>query len=138
MKQVGIAVAILILPDGRLVLQRRTADAKVAPGKLGFFGGHIEEGESPDEAIVRELAEEISFPIVLDSMKRRGSYILPNVISMGDEITFHVYEADVPDMEFDIFEGEAAEAYRAEEIFTRTDVSRSTQYVIEKVSKQWH
>lgn len=138
MTQLGIVVALLILPDKRLILQRRSTDAPVAPGMLGFFGGHIEDNESPDEAIVRELAEEISLPVALDSMKRRGSYLLPEPISMGSTITFHVYEAVVPTMEFDIFEGEAAEAYAAEEVMQRNDVSRSTQYVIEKVSTKWH
>lgn len=138
MKIIEIAVALLILPDKRFVLQRRTADAIISPGKLGFFGGHVEENETADEAIVRELTEEISLPIAMDQLKRRGSYLLPEAISMGSEITFHVYEADILTIKFDIFEGEAAEAYTAKEIGQRTDVSASTQYVIKKVSKAWH
>jgi len=42
-------------------LQKRTKDAKNYPDMFGFFGGHIEEGESPEEAFKREIKEELNF-----------------------------------------------------------------------------
>jgi 8-oxo-dGTP pyrophosphatase MutT (NUDIX family) len=33
------------------------------PGHWGFFGGHIESGETPEQAVVREVYEEISYSI---------------------------------------------------------------------------
>ena len=43
------------LPDGRVVLQRRTKDAPYGAGLLGIFGGWVEEGETTDECLIREI-----------------------------------------------------------------------------------
>ncbi len=42
-------------------LQKRSQDAARAPGMLGMFGGGLEEGESKEDALVRELREELSY-----------------------------------------------------------------------------
>ena len=52
--------AILIL-DENYVLQLRSNDPNIpAPGRWGFFGGGIEKEESPEQAIKREILEELS------------------------------------------------------------------------------
>jgi len=51
-------VAIIINKQGEFLLQKKTTDYEWFPGKWGFFGGGIEEGETPKEAIKRELLEE--------------------------------------------------------------------------------
>lgn len=52
---------------GRLLLMLRTMDAPTHPGYWGLFGGAIEEGESPGQAIKREAKEELD--IELKKMK---------------------------------------------------------------------
>lgn len=42
-------------------LQKRSENAKRIPGYFGFFGGGAEEDESPEEALRREMKEEINF-----------------------------------------------------------------------------
>ncbi len=39
----------------------RTADARVNPGVYDFFGGGLDEGESPEAALIRELGEELEY-----------------------------------------------------------------------------
>ncbi|MEM9449331.1 MAG: NUDIX hydrolase [Cyanobacteria bacterium P01_E01_bin.6] len=61
-----VAIAILHQqqPDGSLqfLMQLRDDIPGIAyPGHWGFFGGHIELGESPDVAVTRELVEEINY-----------------------------------------------------------------------------
>jgi mutator protein MutT len=47
--------------DGRFFLQRRSAAAKRFPGLWEFPGGKVEAGETPREALVRELREEVDW-----------------------------------------------------------------------------
>lgn len=55
-----VAMAIIYDPSsGVVLLQHRTKDAPISPDKWGLFGGHGEEGENPQQALVRELREEM-------------------------------------------------------------------------------
>ena len=58
-----ISVALAMLHrDGRWLLQLRDdIDSIIYPGHWGLFGGHVEPGESPADAVQRELEEEISW-----------------------------------------------------------------------------
>jgi mutator protein MutT len=53
-------VLIFIDKKGKILLQKRGTYSKGGE-KLGYFGGNIEEGENPLEALVRELQEEIRY-----------------------------------------------------------------------------
>ncbi|MFM1798021.1 MAG: hypothetical protein RLZZ117_299 [Cyanobacteriota bacterium] len=58
---VEVALA-LVEQEGRWLLQLRDdLDWIVAPGCWGLFGGHLDPGETPEEALRRELLEEISW-----------------------------------------------------------------------------
>jgi 8-oxo-dGTP pyrophosphatase MutT (NUDIX family) len=55
---VRIALALLLDADGAVLLQLRDQDAPAEPGQWSLPGGHVEEGEDPERAARRELAEE--------------------------------------------------------------------------------
>jgi 8-oxo-dGTP diphosphatase len=58
---ISVAVAI-IYQDGKYLMQLRDELPSIAyPGVWGFFGGHVEPGESPEIALERELVEEINY-----------------------------------------------------------------------------
>lgn len=52
-------VGALLVRDGKVLLGRRAADRAWLPGAWDLFGGHVEPGETPEEALRRELAEEL-------------------------------------------------------------------------------
>jgi 8-oxo-dGTP diphosphatase len=58
-------VAICILyREGKFLMQLRDDIPTILyPGLWGFFGGHIEAGETPEVAVVREIAEEIDYAL---------------------------------------------------------------------------
>lgn len=55
------AVAIIVLTDGRYLMQLRDDKPGIFyPNHWGLFGGGIEEGETPEAALYRELHEELN------------------------------------------------------------------------------
>ena len=56
--------AILINPQGQVLLQQRDDNPAIRyPGHWSLFGGTIEDDESADEAVAREVQEEIDFEL---------------------------------------------------------------------------
>lgn len=77
-EQVEVAIAILYR-QGQLLMQLRdNIPGILYPGYWGLFGGHIEPGETPEEALKRELLEEISYAVPEASLF--GYYPEPHVL----------------------------------------------------------
>lgn len=49
--------------DGRLFFQRRSPDRKLFPDTWDIVGGHLEPGESVEEALRREVEEETGWTL---------------------------------------------------------------------------
>jgi 8-oxo-dGTP pyrophosphatase MutT (NUDIX family) len=55
--------ALIVDDDGRVFVQRRSADRRLFPGSWDIVGGHVEPGESLDAALRREIAEETGWAL---------------------------------------------------------------------------
>jgi 8-oxo-dGTP diphosphatase len=82
-------VGAALVRDGRVLAARRTAPAATA-GRWEFPGGKVEDGESPEAALVREIAEELGVLIVV----RRW---LAGAVPIGSTRELTVALADVVD-----------------------------------------
>ncbi len=71
MKTRKVSVIIFYDDKKRILLQDRRGINKLGEA-WGFFGGKIEEGESPEQAVVRETKEELNFD--LKNYKYVGEY----------------------------------------------------------------
>jgi mutator protein MutT len=56
-------VTAILRQHGRILLCHRTPQRLAAPNVWGLPGGHVEAGEAAEEALVRELAEELGIKV---------------------------------------------------------------------------
>ena len=83
-----IAVA-MIERQGQWLLQLRDdIEGIVHPGTWGLFGGHLDPGETPEQALRRELLEEISWQptavelVMVHHIHRRTAHVFQAELSV--------------------------------------------------------
>lgn len=57
-----VVACALVDPDGRLLIAQRPEGRSMA-GLWEFPGGKVEQGEMPEDALIRELGEELSIDV---------------------------------------------------------------------------
>lgn len=82
MRESGRRAAVLVplchvRGEASILFTLRTSDVGTHKGQVSFPGGHIEEGETPADAAVRELVEEVG-----DVLHGRV-----DVLGMSDDVT---------------------------------------------------
>jgi 8-oxo-dGTP pyrophosphatase MutT (NUDIX family) len=100
-----VAVGLIVADDGPVLLQLRD-DRPGLPGagQWGFFGGHLEPGERPAEAFLREMDEELGW-----RPKHFEHYLTTTVDRGGWHVVSHVFAAhlDVSVDQLTLGEGQA-------------------------------
>ena len=77
MKKLQISVGIIRNAEGEIYITQRAADAHMA-NKWEFPGGKIESGETPEEALVRELQEEVGITVTTLQQFDKLEYQFPD------------------------------------------------------------
>ena len=120
------------LPNGSIGIQRRTKDASYAPGRLGIFGGWVEKGETVDECLIREIKEETSLNTDSLNITFIKDFVIPAGPDFDRDRHFYLYETSVPDLTFEVYEGDGAEAFTLEELMKREDLPGSAEVVFKQ------
>lgn len=67
---IRVAVCVAVVCNGQVLLTRRAATMRTFPERWVFPGGHVDHGESLEEAGIREVREETG--LVVDSLTLLG------------------------------------------------------------------
>jgi 8-oxo-dGTP diphosphatase len=82
----NVSVLILYDNDSKMLLQHRTKDAPTFPDYWAFFGGGVEEGESPEQAVKRESLEELGYELTAPRLFAAQTFVYN-----GSTYTKHVF-----------------------------------------------
>lgn len=100
MKTIEVVAAVIVRDNAILATQRGYGDFA---GGWEFPGGKVEEGETPEQALVREIAEELDAVISVDGFLTTVEHDYPNF-----HLTMHCYASHVEEGELTLLEHSAA------------------------------
>lgn len=110
------AVHAILKVGNRFVLQLRDDKPGIsAPGMWSLFGGLLEKGETPEEALTREIEEELTIELTeyrhLWSFRRKS-------VHFGMDIDFTFYVSDISEQwsDCDLREGQAMQQFDFHEL----------------------
>lgn len=101
----SVAVGFIVAPDGRILLQHRDdKPGLTGRNQWGFFGGHVKPGERPEDALLREMEEELAW------RPRHFEPYITRDLDRGEwRVRSHAFAAhlDVPAKQLVLGEGQA-------------------------------
>lgn len=87
-EQIHVVGAAIFDGRGRVLVAQRSAEMAL-PLLWEFPGGKVEPGESPEEALAREVEEELGLEVTVGEFVARGSHLT----SSGRRVVLDVYRA---------------------------------------------
>jgi len=73
-KKINVIVKGIIVYSGKVLILRRSSANKIGAGKWEFVGGSINYGEGLEEALLREIKEEVSIDVEIDKILYATTY----------------------------------------------------------------
>tara|TARA_B100000315_G_scaffold174372_1_gene162782 strand:+ start:647 stop:1090 length:444 start_codon:yes stop_codon:yes gene_type:complete len=125
-------VKAVIYKNHKYLFQLRDNDASISyPNQWSFFGGEVDEGENFEEALKRELMEELSwcpnkfFPLSKDKDKMTNC-----------NINYYLVHCELPDHKLILGEGQEMKWFTVQEIMDLDSICRPN--VLRTMIKQAH
>ena len=119
MEAVGVVVGIVVKGD-KFLVERRRLDEKVDPGIVCLPAGHVEPNEGLDDALKREMMEELGIQV------KEMKFVCKNFYVASNGERQHAYCYLVTD-----YEGEPV-CKAAQEIFWEEDINKMSLNIDKK------
>ena len=119
-----LAGALLYNAKGEVLLQHRDDKPDIAhPGLWSLFGGSVEEDETIEDALVREMWEELEYPV-----KEKQLWL----IARQAGATFHIFlvPLDLPVEKLVLHEGQGFGFYKPQQALEILPLSPVARYVL--------
>lgn len=114
------------IKDGHVLvyLQKRSKTAKRVPGMFGFFGGGAENNETQEQALLREIKEELDFTPA--GYQLLGFFNLPR----ADFWAYYQKVRDDFETEIKILEGDYGQWFTEEQYFTESKTIEGDKIIL--------
>ena len=112
MRQIEVVAAIIVKDHKVFATQRGYGEWK---DFWEFPGGKIDAGETPEEALCREIKEELDTEIAVDKLFTTNNYDYPTF-----HITMHCYLCTIKNGSLTLLEHEAAKWLSLEQLYSVT------------------
>jgi 8-oxo-dGTP diphosphatase len=124
---------LLITSNDTVLMQKRDNRPDIKnPGMITSFGGSVEDGDTPSEAALRELKEEVSLDLLSEDLtllkifnKRKETH--------GEDVSCYIYMVKgVDPAKLDIHEGQGFVEIRREDDLSKMKLSRLAGGILEE------
>lgn len=128
------AGCVVLTQDNKILLQQRGQDWARYPGYLCEFGGELEANETPDQALVRELREELGAAVDLDTVIRLGA--ISELTSKHTELIYVYFWHDQHGTITGCYEGEPRYFATLTEVFQHPKMMESVRWVLSECGRR--
>ncbi|HHT7352512.1 TPA: NUDIX domain-containing protein [Legionella pneumophila] len=119
---------LVLTKDNKILLQQRGRDWAAYPGYLCEFGGKIEKGETPVQAIIRELKEELGAQVLECDLIVLG--VITEPMSKHNDLIYAFFWPDKKGTVTGCYEGEALFFDDSATILNHAEITDGLRWVL--------